>query len=114
VVTENGDGACLVILRAMHDLAQAALDMLQEAKSGLSPLPGTVRQQGVRLVDAALVVTRCQSSRSACANSSLARVWRGSSDTRCAKNPPLSTKTCLTAHQRTRPASACTSPWRHR
>ena len=44
VVTENGDGACLVILSPVHDLAQAALDMLQEAKSGLSPLPGTVRR----------------------------------------------------------------------
>jgi len=43
-------GARLVILGHVYDLAQPALDMLEEAKSGLSSLPSAVDEQRVRLV----------------------------------------------------------------
>jgi hypothetical protein len=51
VVAEERDGAQLVVVDHVYDLAQAALDMLQEAKSGLSSFAGTVREQRLRLVD---------------------------------------------------------------
>lgn len=82
VVTEESDGAYLVIVGHAYDLAQTALDMLQEAKSGLSSFTGAVRKQRVRLETTAFVVTRCQPSRSACVNNSQARTWRASSETR--------------------------------
>jgi hypothetical protein len=42
VVSEERDGAHFVIVDHVYDLAQAALDMLQNAKSSLSSFPGTV------------------------------------------------------------------------
>ena len=46
----SGDGVRLVILGQVYDLAQPALDMLEEAKSALSSLPSAVDEQRVRLV----------------------------------------------------------------
>lgn len=82
VVAEDGNGACLVIMGHVHDLAQSALEMHQETKSGLSSLPGTVREQRVRFVDDGIRCDEVPPSRSACAKSVLAWAWRASSDTR--------------------------------